>query len=72
MKNNNRCPLGINEKVFRVLDQKVAINFAIVAELDCNEPEEAWRQAMDSAQLRHPNLSVEIIGSHYSNLALNL
>ena len=44
------------------------MHFAIVAELNGNEPEEDWRRAIDSVQLRHPNLSVKITGSHYSNL----
>jgi len=68
MNNLTRRPLGINEKVFWVIDQKVAMHFALVAELKGNEPEEAWRRAIDIAQRRHPNLSVKITGSHYSNL----
>jgi len=64
-------PLGTNEKVFWVLDQKTTTQFAVVAEIDGNLNDDAWRQALDSVQKRHPNLSVRISGNDYSTAQLN-
>lgn len=65
IKRENR-PLGTNEKVFWVLDQKTTSQFAVVAEIDGNATDHAWRQALDIVQKRHPNLSVQISGNEYS------
>jgi hypothetical protein len=66
MKNIAKRPLGTNEKVFWVLDQTTTTHFAVVAEIDGNTTEHAWRQALDILQKRHPNLSVKISGNTYS------
>lgn len=58
-------PLGTNEKVFWVLDQKNTTQFAVVAEINGNKSDNAWRQALDIVQQRHPNLSVQISGNEY-------
>lgn len=68
MVKKNIRPLGTNEKIFWVLDQKTPSHFAVAAELEGNTSKEAWRLAIDEAQKRHPNLSVKITGHHYSNL----
>lgn len=59
-------PLGTNEKVFWVLDQKTTTQFAVAAEIDGNATDQSWREALDSVQQRHPNLSVQISGNTYS------
>lgn len=59
-------PLGTNEKVFWVLDQKTTTHFAVVAEIDGNATDHEWGQALDTVQQRHPNLSVKISGNQYS------
>ena len=64
-------PLGTNEKVFWVLDQKTTTQFAVVAEIDGTLKDDAWRQALDIVQRRHPNLSVRISGNDYSTAKLN-
>jgi len=64
-------PLGINEKVYWVLDQKTTTQFAVVAEIDGNLIDSAWRQALDIVQKRHPNLSVQISGNEYSTVYFN-
>lgn len=69
MKNPNNRPLGTNEKVFWVLDQKSNTQFAIAAELSGNATDSAWRQAIDIVQTRHPNLSVRITGNSYHSAA---
>jgi len=71
MNKSTKRPLGTNEKVFWVLDQITTTHFAVVAELDGNLTDNAWRQALDIAQQRHPNLSVQISGNEYSNLHFN-
>jgi len=63
-------PLGTNEKVFWVLDQKTTTQFAVVAEIDGTLKDDAWRQALDIVQRRHPNLSVRISGNDYSTAQL--
>jgi NRPS condensation-like uncharacterized protein len=65
MKSPNNRPLGTNEKVFWVLDQKNNTQFAIAAELVGNATDRAWREAIDSVQNRHPNLSTRISGNSY-------
>ena len=67
MKNIDKRPLGTNEKVFWVLDQTTTTHFAVVAEIDGNTTEMAWRQALDIVQKRHPNLSAKISGNAYAN-----
>ena len=69
MKNPNNRPLGTNEKVFWALDQKSSTHFAVAAELLGNASEGAWRAAIDTVQLRHPNLSVRISGNEYRSTA---
>jgi len=69
MKNPNNRPLGTNEKVFWALDQKSSTHFAIAAELLGNASEDVWRAAIDTVQLRHPNLSVRISGNEYHSTA---
>jgi len=64
-------PLGTNEKVFWVLDQKTTTQFAVVAEIEGTLKDDAWRQALDIVQKRHPNLSVRISGNDYSTAQLN-
>jgi len=64
-------PLGTNEKVYWVLDQKTTTQFAVVAEIDGNLIDSAWRQALDTVQKRHPNLSVQISGNEYSTVHFN-
>ncbi|MCX2483852.1 hypothetical protein [Pedobacter sp. MR2016-24] len=59
-------PLGTNEKVFWVLDQKTTTQFAVAAEIDGNATDHSWREALDSVQKRHPNLAVQISGNTYS------
>ncbi|SEJ61118.1 Condensation domain-containing protein [Dyadobacter koreensis] len=59
-------PLGTNEKVFWVLDQTTTTHFAVVAEIDGNATEYAWRNALGIVQKRHSNLSVKISGSVYA------
>jgi hypothetical protein len=66
MKKMTNRPLATNEKVFWVLDQKTSTQFAVVAEIDGNLIDNAWRQALDIVQKRHPNLSVHISGNEYS------
>lgn len=63
-------PLGTNEKVYWVLDQKTSTQFAVVAEINGNATDQAWRQALDTVQKRHPNLSVQILGNEYSTAYL--
>ena len=70
MNNPNNRPLGTNEKVFWALDQKSSTHFAIAAELKGNATDQAWRDAIDLVQTRHPNLSVRITGSSYHTAAL--
>lgn len=65
MENPNNRPLGTNEKVFWVLDQKNNTQFAIAAELVGNAADRAWREAIDNVQNRHPNLSTRISGNSY-------
>lgn len=67
MTNIDKRPLGTNEKVFWVLDQTTTTHFAVVAEIDGNTTEIAWRQALDIVQKRHPNLSAKISGNAYAN-----
>lgn len=69
IKKENRL-LGTNEKVFWVLDQKTSSHFAVVAEIEGNASDHAWRQALDTVQKRHPNLSVKISGNEYSTACL--
>jgi hypothetical protein len=64
-------PLGTNEKVFWVLDQKTTTQFAVVAEIDGNLIDSAWREALDIVQGRHPNLWVQISGNQYSTAHFN-
>jgi hypothetical protein len=64
-------PLGTNEKVYWVLDQKTTTHFAVVAEIDGNSPDNEWRRALDIVQKRHPNLSVKIAGNEYSTVRFN-
>jgi len=64
-------PLGTNEKVFWVLDQKNTTQFAVVAEIDGNLIDSEWRNALDIVQKRHPNLSVQISGNEYSTAHFN-
>jgi hypothetical protein len=66
MKKAKNRPLGTNEKVYWVLDQKNTTQFAVAAEIDGNATDNEWRQALDTVQNRHPNLSVHISGNEYS------
>jgi hypothetical protein len=66
MKQLTNRPLGTNEKVYWVLDQKNTTQFAVAAEIDGNATDNEWRQALDTVQNRHPNLSVYISGNEYS------
>jgi hypothetical protein len=66
MKNLTNRPLGTNEKVYWVLDQKNTTHFAVAAEIEGNATDSEWRQALDTVQNRHPNLSVHISGNEYS------
>jgi len=70
MNNPNNRPLGTNEKVFWALDQKSSTHFAIAAELKGNATDQAWRDAIDLVQTRHPNLSMRITGNSYHTAAL--
>ena len=63
--------LGTNEKVYWVLDQKTTTQFAVVAEIDGNMIDNAWRQALNTVQKRHPNLSVRISGNDYATVQFN-
>jgi hypothetical protein len=60
--------LGTNEKVYWVLDQKNTTQFAVAAQLTGNLKDEEWRNALDTVQQRHPNLSVRISGNEYSTV----
>jgi hypothetical protein len=66
MKKTTHRPLGTNEKVYWVLDQKNTTQFAVAAEIKGNATYSEWRQALDTVQNRHPNLSVHISGNEYS------
>lgn len=66
MKKITNRPLGTNEKVYWVLDQKNTTQFAVAAEIDGNATEKEWRRSLDTVQNRHPNLSVYIAGNEYS------
>ena len=66
MKKSTNRPLGTNEKVYWVLDQKNTTQFAVAAEIEGNASENEWRKALDIVQNRHPNLSVFIAGNEYS------
>jgi hypothetical protein len=63
-------PLGANEKVFWVLDQKSMMHFAIAAEIEGQAPVEDWRHALDTVQQYHPVLSTSITGGAYTNACL--
>jgi NRPS condensation-like uncharacterized protein len=66
MSKKEKRPLGIHEKVYWVLDQKTTTQFAVAAELGGDTTDQAWRQALDVVQQRHPNLSVQISGNEYT------
>jgi hypothetical protein len=63
-------PLGTNEKIFWVLDQKAMLHFALAAEIEGKATIAEWRAALNATQLRHPNLSAKISGNHYNSLNL--
>ncbi|WP_345331432.1 condensation domain-containing protein [Mucilaginibacter defluvii] len=70
MKNQQNRTLGAFEKTFWLLDQIDSKDFALAADIDGIEPVTAWQQAIRSAQLRHPNLSVRIVQDQFSRPAL--
>jgi NRPS condensation-like uncharacterized protein len=69
IKQQNRT-LGAFEKTFWLLDQIDSKDFALAAEIEGTKPVEAWRQAIDMVQLRHPNLSVKIVLDQFSRPVL--
>jgi NRPS condensation-like uncharacterized protein len=70
MKNQQNRTLGAFEKTFWLLDQIDSKDFALAADIDGIEPVTAWQQAIRSAQLRHPNLSVKIVQDQFSRPVL--
>jgi len=61
MKKQQNRTLGAFEKTFWLLDQIDSKDFALAGEIDGRRSVEAWRQALDKVQARHPNLSVKIV-----------
>ncbi|GAA4323873.1 condensation domain-containing protein [Mucilaginibacter gynuensis] len=70
MKNQQNRTLGAFEKTFWLLDQIDSKDFVLAAEIDGTEAVQAWRQAIDMVQLRHPNLSVKIVIDQFSRPVL--
>jgi NRPS condensation-like uncharacterized protein len=70
MKNQQNRILGAFEKTFWLLDQIDSKDFALAADIDGIETVTAWQQAIRSAQLRHPNLSVRIVLDQFSRPVL--
>ncbi len=58
-KHQNRT-LGAFEKTFWLLDQIDSKDFALAAEVEGKQSADAWRQAVNQVQKRHPNLSARI------------
>ncbi len=70
MKKHQNRTLGAFEKTFWLLDQIDSKDFVLAAEIEGKKPVEAWRQAIDMVQLRHPNLSVKITLDEFSRPVL--
>jgi NRPS condensation-like uncharacterized protein len=68
-KQQNRT-LGAFEKTFWLLDQIDSKDFVLAAEIEGTESVEAWQQAINSVQQRHPNLSVKISIDQFSRPVL--
>ncbi len=66
MKNKQNRTLGAFEKTFWLLDYIDSKDFAIAGEIEGHRPVSEWREALDKAQRRHPNLSVRILMDAYS------
>ncbi|WP_026629043.1 condensation domain-containing protein [Dyadobacter alkalitolerans] len=60
MKRQQNRTLGAFEKAFWLLDQIDSKDFALAADISGTLPIEKWRNALDMAQKRHPNLSVRV------------
>ncbi|MCF2517587.1 phthiocerol/phthiodiolone dimycocerosyl transferase family protein [Dyadobacter sp. CY351] len=60
MKRQQNRTLGAFEKAFWLLDQIDSKDFALAADISGTLPIEKWRNALDMAQKRHPNLSVKV------------
>jgi len=66
MKKEQSRTLGAFEKTFWLLDQVDSKDFALAGVIEGRESVEAWRQAIDMAQHRHPNLSVRITTDEFN------
>ncbi|RZL20447.1 MAG: condensation protein [Pedobacter sp.] len=71
MENHQNRKLGVFEKTFWVLNQIDSKEFALAAEIEGRETVEAWEQALDKLQQRHPNLSTKVLLDKFSRPALN-
>lgn len=70
MKKHQNRTLGAFEKTFWLLDQIDSKDFVLAAEIEGKESVEAWQQAINKVQQRHPNLSVKIVIDPYSRPVL--
>lgn len=70
MKRQQNRTLGAFEKTFWLLDQIDSKDFCLAADICGTKPIEKWRNAIDSAQQRHPNLSVRVVLDELSRPAL--
>jgi hypothetical protein len=61
MKRQQNRTLGAFEKTFWLLDQIDSKDFCLAADISGTQPVEKWRKAIDTAQQRHPNLSVKVV-----------
>lgn len=70
MNTHQNRTLGAFEKTFWLLDQIDSKDFVLAGEIEGKEPVEIWRQAINKAQQRHPNLSVRIVLDQFSRPVL--
>jgi NRPS condensation-like uncharacterized protein len=70
MKNQQNRTLGAFEKTFWLLDQIDSKDFVLAGEIEGKESIQAWQQAINRVQLRHPNLSVKIVLDQFSRPVL--
>jgi NRPS condensation-like uncharacterized protein len=66
MKKQQNRTLGAFEKTFWLLDQIDSKDFVLAGEIEGRESVQAWQQAINKVQLRHPNLSVKIVLDQFS------
>jgi NRPS condensation-like uncharacterized protein len=70
MKKQQNRTLGAFEKTFWLLDQIDSKDFVLAGEIEGRESVQAWQQAINKVQLRHPNLSVKIVLDQFSRPVL--